>query len=71
MSGDRLSTVLDAQVVACPKCNAQLKFGRSETPRIDDCGFECYSFECEKCSAALGGIIDPYDETLLLAVRAA
>jgi hypothetical protein len=35
-------------------------------PRIDECGFESRSFECEKCGATLAGVIDPFDETLLL-----
>ncbi len=41
-------------------------FDRSRTPRIDSCGFESYSLECVECGGLLGGIIDPYDETLLL-----
>ncbi len=41
-------------------------FCRSRTPRIDACGFESYSLECQECGARLAGIIDPYDEELLL-----
>jgi hypothetical protein len=55
-----------AQVTACPVCNAQVVFCRSRTPHIDACGFESYSFECGECDALLAGIIDPYDEALLL-----
>jgi len=57
----------DPHVVVCPKCSAQLAFCRSETPRIDACGFESYRIECGECSAAMAGIIDPADEALLLA----
>jgi hypothetical protein len=35
---------------------------RSHTPHIDACSF--YDIECRECP--LAGIIDPYDETLLL-----
>lgn len=71
MSGDGSSTVLDVQAVACVKCGARLPFRKSDTPRIDECGFESYSLECNKCGVGLAGIIDPYDETLLLSVAAA
>jgi hypothetical protein len=66
MSADRLTAIWGAQVIACPKCDAQLLFFRSRTPRIDSCGFESYRLECKQCAAALAGIIDPSDETLLL-----
>ena len=57
---------VDAWVVACPSCDAPLKFCRDGMPRIDACGFESYSFECKECGAALAGIVDPFDDTLLL-----
>lgn len=66
MGGDRLITVLDAQILACPRCAAQLMFCRSQAPRFDACGFEAYSLECKECGAALAGIIDPADQALLL-----
>jgi len=52
--------------IGCPKCNAQLMFAGGRSPHIDACGFESYSFECVVCDSALTGIIDPYDEALLL-----
>lgn len=54
---------------ACPRCNAALELVRSDTPRIDDCGFESYRFECTDCGTALIGIIDPADDTLLVSER--
>jgi hypothetical protein len=54
------------QVIACPRCGAELMFRRSLRPLIDSCGFESYSFACRECAAPLGGIIDPCDDTLLL-----
>ena len=54
------------QIVACPKCNAQFRFYRSNAPHIDACGFEHYTLECVRCDAALIGIIDPADNKLLL-----
>jgi uncharacterized protein YbaR (Trm112 family) len=58
-------------VLACPACSTGLAFHRHSTPHIDACGFESYSLECEKCGAALAGIVDPFDDTLLLSEIAA
>ncbi len=41
-------------------------FAGGRSPHIDACGFESYSFECVECDSALTGIIDPYDDALLL-----
>ena len=38
---------------------------------MDSCGFESYELECRRCGASLGGIIDPYDDELLLSLRSA
>jgi C4-type Zn-finger protein len=65
------TTASGAQVIACPACNARLAFHRSRAPHIDECGFESYSLECKECGAPLAGIIDPFDETLLLTQIAA
>jgi hypothetical protein len=51
--------------VACPKCDASLKFYRSHKPHIDECGFEIHSLKCSACGSMLVGIIDPADDTLL------
>ncbi len=66
MSEVASSTIWTAQAIECPKCEARLVFYRSSTPRIDSSGFESYSLECKECGTRLGGIIDPYDEKLLL-----
>lgn len=66
MHGMSLGTAVEAQVVACPRCAAALIFFRSDTPHIDACGFESYSFDCDACGAPLTGIIDPSDDLLLL-----
>jgi hypothetical protein len=51
-------------VVRCPKCAASSKFSRGLFPHIDTCGFESYSFQCESCGSAIGGIINPLDDRL-------
>jgi len=66
-----LTAATAAPIVACPACGARLAFHRHSTPRIDACGFESYSLECEKCGAAFAGIVDPFDDTLLLTEMAA
>jgi hypothetical protein len=56
----------DLQIVVCPKCNAQFMFYRGNAPRIDDCGLESYRLECIQCDISLGGIVDPFDNKLML-----
>jgi hypothetical protein len=63
---EELTAVSAVPVIACPACNAGLAFHRHSTPHIDACGFESYSLECKECGAALAGIVDPFDDTLLL-----
>jgi hypothetical protein len=65
------SRTADAQLIACPKCNARLTFTRSSAADIDECGFEIYRLECKDCGAPLAGIVDPADDTLLLSEIAA
>ena len=54
----------DDAVVKCPKCASSSKFCRALFPHIDTCGFESYSFRCECCGSAIGGIINPLDDRL-------
>jgi hypothetical protein len=54
--------------VACPKCDAELKFYRNDNPYFDECGFESYSFKCNACGSVLVGVIDPADDALLLTI---
>jgi hypothetical protein len=62
----KTSNVSKSEKVACPKCDASLKFYRSDKPHIDECGFESYSLRCRACGSMLVGIIDPADDKLLL-----
>jgi hypothetical protein len=55
-------------VVRCPKCAASSKFSRTLFPHIDTCGFESYSFRCECCGSAIGGIINPLDGRLFVSL---
>ncbi len=68
---DEPSTPLGAQAIACPKCHARFVFRRSREPFIDACGFESYALECDECGASLAGIVDPFDDTLLISEMAA
>jgi hypothetical protein len=54
--------------VACPNCKARFLFRRARVPHFDNSGFESYAFNCNFCRASLAGVIDPYDEALLLSV---
>jgi hypothetical protein len=62
------SPALDTRVVSCPDCGARLVLYPSRTPQIDACGFETAQLECSQCEASLAGVIDPYDEAVLLSV---
>jgi len=33
---------------------------------MDDCGFESYNFMCGECGVTLAGIVDPFEDLLLL-----
>jgi hypothetical protein len=64
----KTSNVSKSEKVVCPKCDASLKFYRSDKPHIDECGFESYSLKCRACGLMLIGIIDPADDKLLLTI---
>ena len=66
----KTSNVSKLEKVACPKCDASLKFHRSNKPHIDEFGFQSYSFKCRACGSLLVGVIDPVDDALLLTVSA-
>jgi hypothetical protein len=65
LTDDRINT-WRLWLVECQKCDAQLLFCRHRTPRIDACGFESYGLKCRECGTRLTGIVDPYDEALLV-----
>jgi hypothetical protein len=71
MIGEHPTAILDAQVIVCPRCAAKLTFARNNAFHVDECGFESYGLECVACSAALAGIIDPFDDALLVSESAA
>jgi hypothetical protein len=56
--------------IECPKCKARSVFHIAKFPRIDSSGFEACSFQCRGCGASIVGIIDPFDNKLLLSVDA-
>jgi hypothetical protein len=65
-TNERAVPVRAARVVICPQCDAQLLFHRSRTPEIDACGFETCRLVCSECAASLAGVIDPFDDAVLL-----
>ncbi len=55
-------------VFACPKCkSSSFVLGRGAS-FIDGSGFESYRFECKECETKFAGVIDPFDDSLLLSV---
>jgi hypothetical protein len=55
-------------IVTCPKCKTCSKVLRASIPHIDTCGFESYSFRCDRCESALGGVVNPLDGKLLVSL---
>ena len=70
MGDTPLSAASDAQIIACPRCVAQLTFVRTYPSHIDACGFESYHLDCPTCDARLECFIDPIDEEPLLSQTA-
>jgi hypothetical protein len=54
------------RVVECPRCAKPLVFCRASTLNVDSCGFESYRLDCPECDAKLAGIVDPFDEALMV-----
>jgi hypothetical protein len=71
MNRQLLWTMADARYTVCPHCRHRPMVLRSNNPRIDECGFESYDFDCPSCDAPLAGIIDPRDDVLLISNTAA
>ena len=55
-----------ATAASCPKCGTEVVLHRVLKPQIDSSGFENYFLKCNQCGVWLIGIIDPYDEALLV-----
>ena len=53
-------------LIECPRCAIRFTFRREPVPPIDSCGFESYNLNCEQCGAELIGVIDPFDNELLI-----
>ncbi len=56
------------RIIDCPKCTKPLVFCRNGTPHMDACGFESYLLDCGRCNGVLVGVVDPYDEGLLVSM---
>jgi len=59
---------LGTEIIECPKCRSPIPFRRSNNPIIDSSGFQIYEFLCASCRKRFSGIIDPYDDSLLVEV---
>jgi len=53
--------------VNCPRCEARLRLDITLTSLMDSCGLENCRLECDACGIRFVGIVDPYDDALLLA----
>ncbi len=52
--------------VNCPKCKARLWLYGMLATSTDSCGFENYCLKCDACGIQFAGVVDPYDDVLLL-----
>jgi hypothetical protein len=53
--------------VKCPNC-AKVSTFLTPQPHIDTCGFKSYTFICDYCSSSLSGVVDPFDDRLLISL---
>jgi hypothetical protein len=56
------------EIVECPNCRSPVPFRRANNPILDSAGFETYNLLCVSCQKRFSGIIDPYDDSLLVEV---
>jgi hypothetical protein len=52
----------------CPACSQPVICAEVDAA-FDSHGFESYRIDCGACETPLEGIVDPFDETLLLTIR--
>jgi hypothetical protein len=52
----------------CPNCNQPI-FCDEDTAGFDSHGFESYQLDCGFCQTSFDGIVDPFDEALLLTAK--
>jgi hypothetical protein len=55
--------------IDCLQCAASLLFYAASMAQFDASGFESYELECCQCGTSLAGIVDPYDDELLLSAK--
>jgi hypothetical protein len=54
------------RTIDCPRCAGPVVLRRNGAAHIDACGFESYRLDCASCDAVLTGVVDPYDDALLV-----
>jgi hypothetical protein len=69
-SEERAAPTGGTRAIACPQCDARLTWQASPASQIDACGLESFRLECTQCGASLAGVIDPYDDAVLLCALA-
>jgi hypothetical protein len=53
----------------CPNCDQPVVCSEANA-RFDSHGFESYQLDCGFCQTSLEGMVDPFDDALLLTARA-
>jgi hypothetical protein len=66
----RKQVTLGPREAPCPGCGRPVICSEAEFT-FDSQGFESYQMDCRSCRVSLDGIVDPFDEALLISVRAA
>jgi hypothetical protein len=65
----REQDTLGTREAPCPKCGEPV-ICKEANFSFDSQGFESCQIDCRSCRAPLNGIVDPFDEALLLSVTA-
>jgi hypothetical protein len=66
----RLRDVAEPKELQCPHCGQFFAFQRTSIPELSASGLETYELECRQCGVNLVGVVDPWDDQVLLSLGA-
>jgi hypothetical protein len=64
----RLRNVEEPKELQCPHCGQLFAFQRTSIPELSASGLETHELECRQCGMNLVGVVDPWDDQILLSL---
>jgi hypothetical protein len=64
----RLRNIEEPEELQCPHCGWLFAFQRNSIPGLSASGLETYELECRQCGVGLVGVVDPWDDQVLLSL---